>query len=137
MGKQIKKIQKNKENALNLPWKEKWENGRVLILKVTKQLRELENMNNVLNVQLQSAKAIIGALTVQLREHSKDEIVISKALIRELVEKYQVSSNETEDKLGYIIAVKEIENIEQKSGQGELENDEGADKESDNKESTT
>jgi len=106
MAKQSKKIEKNIK--VNEDWKKKWENGKALMMRVTRRLQDRENCLTALESRLKASAGIIGALTVLSADVEKQSVCISKALIKEILEKYKVTSTETEDGMGYVIKVEEV-----------------------------
>jgi len=129
MGRVAKGVVKNINKAEE--WKQKWENGKALIMKVTSRLKTRENEIEVLTANLKASQAIIGALAVEVRtfkhevEKGDSKVFISKALIKEIIENYDVAAVETEDKLGFIIEIKEaktnVDTDESKGSDGATE----------------
>ena len=87
-------------------------NGNELLFKVTRRIADQEKV----------IEALIGAMAIQNMDikgtSRKDGVIVSKALISELVDKYSINVTETEDKLSFNLKVIEKEvNNDESSGQ--------------------
>lgn len=120
MSKQIKKIQKNLTTAED--WKKKWHNGAELIRRVTARLQQTEAALETMNARIRSSNAVVGALIADRNDLAKkNEVIVTKSMIKEILEKYQVTATETEDKLGYLIKVEEVKADDSKETRSESE----------------
>lgn len=95
-------------------------NGKQLVGRLC---QEVEGKNQIIEqqvAQLRASQSIIGVLVAMAGEK---EIEVSRAAIREMIEKYNVSSTESEDKLSFIIKVEEAkDNVEHNAEEDSRDN---------------
>lgn len=80
-------------------------NGREMVFRITQEMMKQEKAIKIIKGQLLSAQAIIGVLVTEHANNTedgrKDGVTVSKALISELIDKYTLIWEETEDRLGF------------------------------------
>lgn len=99
--------------------------GKDMVYRLSLELEATRNMMRQREAQLRASQSIIGALVCTFGEGK--EVEVTKAMIKEVNEKYVISSVESEDKLSFIIKIEEVPKNEDEQRAVEAVSNEGQD----------